>query len=312
MKPDWTPAFDTPDILGESPFWHPLERLLYWVDIPGCKVLRGDPTSGEREAWDMPSEPGCIAPVRGGGLVIALRDGVYRAREWGGELQLLMHFPHDPATTRFNDGKCDSLGRLWAGTLYEPKIKRAAELWCLDMRSGKPEALLKAGNATTANGMLWSPDETTAYWSDTPRHRIHSWHFEAATGVLRHHRVFRQFAVKPEGWTAEAAGDFDYGGRPDGSAMDSAGRYHCAMFEGGRLLRIDADGHHETSLSLPVMCPTMPCFGGDDLRTLFVTTGREKRPAAELERTPWAGRVLKTRVEVPGLPVNFFDPGPAG
>jgi len=53
----------------------------------------------------------------------------------------------------------------------------------------------------------------------------------------------------------------------------------------------------------------MPCFGGDDLRTLFVTTSREKRPQAELQRTPLAGRVLATRVDVPGQAVHFFDAG---
>jgi len=306
---DWTAPFAQPDILGESPFWHPQERLLYWVDIPGRTLLRGDPASGERERWDMPSEPGCIAPVGGGGLVIALRDGIYRARNWGGALQLLARFPHDPATTRFNDGKCDSLGRFWAGTLYEPKDKRNADLWCLDMRSGKPEVSLKAINATTANGVVWTPDDRRAFWSDTPRHLIHTWDFEADTGVLRRHRVFREFAPKPPGWSAADPGAGRYGGRPDGAAMDSAGRYHCAMFEGSRLLRIDADGEGSESLPLPVVCPTMPCFGGDDLRTLFVTTAREKRPDAELRRTPLAGRVLQARVEVPGLAVHFFDAG---
>ena len=307
----WNPVFAEPDLLGESPFWHPGERLLYWVDIPGHKVLRGDPDDGRREVWPMPSEPGCIAPVRGGGLVIALRDGVYRARAWGGPLERLVRFPHDPATTRFNDGKCDSQGRLWAGTLYEPKDgRRGAELWCVDMRSGTPEVTLKASNATTANGMAWSLDERTAYWSDTPRHRIHAWDFEVDSGVLRRHRVFREFPPKPDGWNAADAAPGSYGGRPDGAAVDSAGRYHCAMFEGARLLRIDADGGGTTeAIPLPVACPTMPCFGGDDLRTLFVTTAREKRPEAELRRTPLAGRVLATRVEVPGLPVHFFDAG---
>lgn len=312
MQISWTPAFDTPEILGESPFWHPTERLLYWVDIPARKLLRGDPETGAKESWNLPSEPGCIAPIRGGGLVIALRDGVYRARTWGGELTLLARFPHDPATTRFNDGKCDSLGRFWAGTLYEPRDKRAAELWCIDMRNGKVEISLKAGNATTANGVLWTPDDRTVFWSDTPRHRIHAWDFEPGPAVLRHHRVFRQFASKPEGWTPGDVGSGSYGGRPDGAAMDSAGRYHCAMFEGARLLRIDADGVGETAIDVPAACPTMPCFGGDDLRTLFVTTGREKRSDAELARMPWSGRVLRARVDRPGLPVNFFDPGPAG
>jgi sugar lactone lactonase YvrE len=49
----------------------------------------------------------------------------------------------------------------------------------------------------------------------------------------------------------------------------------------------------------------MPCFGGHDLRTLYITTSREKRPADELACEPLAGRVLQLRVEVPGLPANF-------
>jgi len=306
---DWTAPFEQPDILGESPFWHPLERLLYWVDIPARKILRGDPATGERESWDMPSEPGCIAPVRGGGLVIALRDGVYRAPAWGARPQLLARFPHDPATTRFNDGKCDSQGRFWAGTLYEPKDKRAAELWCLDMRSGRAEVSLKGCNATTANGVAWTPEDRTVFWSDTPRHVIHAWDFEADTAVLRRHRVFHQFAAKPDGWTAAEAGSGRYGGRPDGASVDRDGRYLCAMFEGAQLLRLDPRGAAPQSLPLPVVCPTMPCFGGDDLRTVFVTTAREKRPDDELRRTPLAGRVLQARVDVPGLPVNFFDAG---
>ena len=78
-----------PSELGESPFWHPLERLLYWVDIPGRKIMRARADgSSAAESWAMPSEPGCIAPAAKGGLVIALRDGIYRASDWGGALRL--------------------------------------------------------------------------------------------------------------------------------------------------------------------------------------------------------------------------------
>jgi sugar lactone lactonase YvrE len=51
----------------------------------------------------------------------------------------------------------------------------------------------------------------------------------------------------------------------------------------------------------------MPCFGGDDLRTLFVTSACKGRPADELARQPDAGRVLMQRVEAAGRPVDFFD-----
>ena len=62
--------------LGESPFWHPQEQALYWVDIPGKKVMRANVDMGT-------TEPGCITPAQSGGFVIALRDGIFRAPDWG-------------------------------------------------------------------------------------------------------------------------------------------------------------------------------------------------------------------------------------
>ena len=60
-------------------------------------------------------------------------------------------------------------------------------------------------------------------------------------------------------------------------------------------------------IALPVRCPTMPCFGGDDLRTLYVTSARHQRPPEELQALPQSGCVIATRVDVPGLPVNFVS-----
>ena len=77
------------------------------------------------------------------------------------------------------------------------------------------------------------------------------------------------------------------------------------MLDHKALLRYAPDGRLLQDLPLPVRCPTMPCLGGADLRTLFITTSREKRPGDELASQPWAGQVLRVRVDVPGLPVNF-------
>jgi sugar lactone lactonase YvrE len=80
------------------------------------------------------------------------------------------------------------------------------------------------------------------------------------------------------------------------------------MFEGARVLRLSPDGRVVHEVKLPVRCPTMPCFGGADLKTLYITTAREKRPPDELAREPLAGCVLQLRVDVPGLPANFVRP----
>jgi sugar lactone lactonase YvrE len=288
----WEVAVSAPDALGESPFWHPQEERLYWVDIKGRRVRRFHPASGALEDWTLPQEPGCMAPAASGGLVLGLRDGVYRARSWGGALVPIVRFNH-AAHSRFNDGKADPLGRFWAGTVYEPKDARKADLYCIDCRpdngqGGKPMVQLKAHNASTANGLAWSPAGDCVYWADTPRHVIHAWDWERQGNAMRRHRVFHQFAGKPSGWQA---GEPGYGGRPDGAAVDAEGYYWCAMYEGARLLRLSPAGEIAAQFEVPVPCPTMPCFGGPDLKTLYLTS---------------VGCVFATRVDVPGLPVNFF------
>lgn len=301
----WTPLANSLSALGESPFWHPHEGALYWLDIPGRALLRTRGPLGPDvavERWPLPQEPGCMAPARRGGLVLALRDGIYRAPQWGGALQLLARAPHDPAQLRFNDGKCDPLGRFWAGSLNEPKTARDATLYCVDARDGAAPALRPMlGDAVTANGLAFTRD--TLYWTDTPSHAIRAWDWAPAANRLGAARVLRQFADK----AACAQAGQPYGGRPDGATLDAQGRYWVAMYEGAQLLCLDVQGAVRQSLPVPAQCPTMPCFGGDDLRTLFVTTGRKGRPADELQRQPQAGHVFMARTEAQGLPVDFFD-----
>jgi sugar lactone lactonase YvrE len=258
---------------------------------------------GTVQRWDMPSEPGCIAPAAKGGLVIALRDGVFRAHSWGGELERIATLPYDTAVIRANDGKCDALGRFWVGTIDEPKAGRAAELYSIDCRSGAAVVQKHAGDALTANGLAWSPDQHTVYWSDTPNHVTHAWDFDLQANALSAHRVWRQYEPKPAGWTFE---NTHYAGRPDGAAVDVEGNYYAAMFEGRRICKFAPDGRLLASLETPAQCPTMPCFGGEDLKTLYITTARHGRSAAELAQFPMSGAVFFMRVDVAGLPVQAF------
>jgi sugar lactone lactonase YvrE len=308
---NWQTVTSEADELGESPFWHPDEQMLYWVDIPGRQLRRLNTLMGSVESWAMPLEPGCIAPARtasqGGdvtGLVIALRDGIYRATEWGGALQCLVRASHDTSTTRFNDGKADPAGRFWAGGMYEPRTAALAELFSLDCRNGQTPLLeRKAGNATIANGLAWSPDAKTVYWTDTTSHTIRAWDWDAETSAMSRERIFKQWPGKPEGWSP---GDTGYSGRPDGAAVDLQGNYWVAMFEGGRVIKLSPTGEVLADIPVPARCPTMPCFGGVDRKTLYVTTARKGRPAQELADYPESGCVFSTQVEVPGLEVNFF------
>lgn len=303
--------------LGESPFWHPHEQMLYWLDISGKQILRANIYMGTVESWDMPSEPGCIAPAASGGLVIALRHGVFRAQTWGGPLQRLATLNYDPSHMRANDGKCDALGRFWVGTIDETRALHNAALYCIDARdmsstgAAQVRCVISPADlpATTANGLAWGPDNHTLYWADTPSHTVWAWAHDQAANTLSDRRVFASFKAKPEGWLPDALdpNNGGYRGRPDGAAVDGQGNYWLAMFEGRRVCQLAPDGRLLAEFSVPLQCPTMPCFGGEDLKTLYLTSARHHRNAAELSAYPLSGSVLSMRVEVAGLPVNFFQ-----
>ena len=164
-------------------------------------------------------------------------------------------------------------------------------------------------HATTANGLAWSPDKRTLYWADTPSHTVWAWDHDLSSNTLSAQREFARFKAKPEGWLPDAmdANNGGYRGRPDGAAVDVQGNYWVAMFEGRRVCQFAPDGSLLAEFVVPLQCPTMPCFGGEDLKTLYLTSARHHRNTAELAAFPLSGSVLSMRVEVAGLPVNFFQ-----
>jgi sugar lactone lactonase YvrE len=245
----------------------------------------------------MPSEPSALALSAGGGLVAALREGLVHFDTANGVVTPIAPAPYDTTKVRFNDGRVDPAGRFWIGTIYEPRDRQAAEMVVLER--GKLR-LAWSGGMTNSNGLAFSPDGQTMYHADTAAHRIDRHGFDAATGRVAPPQAFQQFAADKT--------DPGYGGRPDGAAVDSAGAYWCAMFEGSRLLRFAPDGTLLREVKLPLRCPTMVAFGGDDLRTLYITSAGLKRPDVERARYPLSGCVLSLRVDVAGLAEPLYQP----
>ncbi|MBK4734618.1 SMP-30/gluconolactonase/LRE family protein [Noviherbaspirillum pedocola] len=287
------PAFDVPMQLGESPLWHPEEQRLYWVDIEGHAVHCLDPASGEHRQWRMPAEPGCIAWNATGGMIVALRTGISHLDTGNGKLTAIAAPPYDPARERFNDGGCDAAGRFWIGTIYEPRDQPNAALYALEHGALRDSGV----RATVSNGLAFSPDNATLYHADTTSHRITAYEFDLASGSVGTGKLLRQFSSERNA---------DYGGRPDGAAVDSEGNYWCAMYEGARLLKLSPAGDILREIRLPLRCPTMPTFGGPDLRTLYITSVRAKRPDEEIAAFPLSGCVLSMEVDVPGRNANPY------
>lgn len=274
--------------LGECPRWHVAEKKLYWVDIDRFELHRFDPLIGKDEYLTFEEEIGCFAFRSAGGFLLAMRSGYYLLDSWNTDIKKLSDPEADLDKTRFNDGRCDAKGRLFAGSYYPPKDYDGANLWRLDTDYSVSKI---ADDLLTTNGIAFSPDNKTFYYSDTPKHIIYACDFDVASGAVQNRRVFHEF---PKGF-----------GRPDGASVDVEGCYWSALFEGGRVVRINPHGEIVQEIMVPARCPTMVAFGDDDLKTLYITSAGG-RPENELSEFPYSGALFKVRVDVPGLTENDF------
>jgi sugar lactone lactonase YvrE len=275
--------------LGECPLWSMQEQALYWVDINAPSLNRFDPATGRNVAMPMPEAIGSYAFREGGGFVVALRSGLWLCDADGKLERRVVDPPYDMRHYRFNDGRCDPQGRFVVGTMHERRDTATAALYRVDRDFTITE--LFAG-MTISNGLAWSPEGATMYHADTPTRTVYAFDYDAATGTPTRRRVFSQWTGTDE--------------RPDGGTTDSAGHYFAALYGDGRLVELAPDGMPVAEHTLPARCPTMCAFGVPVLRTLYVTTARQKRDAAELARYPQSGGIFAMRVDTPGRPEVRF------
>lgn len=276
-------ALDAKAKLGECPRWDEQSQRLYWIDINSFQLHAFDPITGENKYLQFEEEIGCFSLRKDKGFVLAMRSGFFLLDNWSTSLEKIGDPEEGLDKNRFNDGRCDAKGRLIAGSYYPPKDHDGANFWSLHSDFSTHKI---ADDMLTANGTAFSPDNKTLYYSDTPKHRIYCSDYNIETGQASNRKVFHQF---PMG-----------NGRPDGASVDEEGCYWTALYEGGRIARLSPKGEILQEISVPAKCPTMVAFGGEDLKTLFITTVGD-RPEEELSEYPRSGGIFKIDVDVRGL-----------
>ncbi|MDE2413566.1 MAG: SMP-30/gluconolactonase/LRE family protein [Comamonadaceae bacterium] len=283
-------AVDCANELGESPVWSAPEQALYWVDILAPAVHYWHPVSATQRVWRMPAAVGSMGLRESGGLVVALRSGFHLFDPQSEAVTLLAHPEPDTPTNRLNDGKVAPDGSFWAGTMDDrPEKEPVASLYRL---GADHRVKAMASGFKVSNGLAWSPDGTALYHSDSRAGRVWRYAYDVASGEIGARSDF--IVYQPE-W-----------GRPDGAAVDAEGCYWSCGVSAGRINRFSPSGELIAWIELPVTHPTMPCFGGKDLKTLYVTTLREGFSAEQLRAQPWAGAVLAMSLDVAGTPVARY------
>jgi len=274
--------------LAESPHWLGDGRSLLWVDILAPSVNVSNLATGDTRTTPLGELVGVVVPRTSGGFIAATQSGFRTLDLPGGEMQPIAA-PLHMSGRRFNDGKCDAAGRLWAGTLAIDAAPERGALYRLDTHGVLDE--IESG-FHICNGLGWSPDNTRFYLADSGRRTIYVYDYDLDTGTVANKQVFARFA--------------DAEGMPDGLAIDAQGHVWCAMWDGWAIKRFAPDGTLVRSIDLPVPRPTNLAFGGPQLRTLYITTARIRLSATQLAAAPLSGSLLALEVDVAGTPVGGY------
>jgi sugar lactone lactonase YvrE len=276
--------------LGEGPVWDSATETLFWVDIDTGGLHRFDPSSGADVWAAVPGGVTACGLRRDTGLVLATADG-FAVGVWGRgqvDLEIVSEPERENDRVRMNDGKCDPLGRFWAGSMSYSEIEPFGSLYVL---APDRQVLRVASGLTISNGLGWSPSADTMYHIDSATYAVAARDFDPVTGVVGEPREFLE------------VGSAD--GMPDGLAVDAEGCLWIALWGGHAVRGYAPSGEVLAEVEVAAGQVTSCCFGGPRLQDLYITTAAQGLSPVDVANT-LAGRLFVADAGVTGLPVARF------
>eukprot|EP01127_Copromyxa_protea_P010717 TRINITY_DN2637_c0_g1_i2.p1 TRINITY_DN2637_c0_g1~~TRINITY_DN2637_c0_g1_i2.p1 ORF type:complete len:500 (-),score=89.21 TRINITY_DN2637_c0_g1_i2:48-1547(-) len=281
--------------LGEGPHWDDKRGILFFVDILDQKFFSYNPSTRLTQVHSSTlSYPSCIVPCKENNdeFLLTTQKGLawFNVKEINSEIWIERTKFEDKAENRFNDGKVDLAGRLWAGTMAIDGKRQDGSLYTIE-----PDGTFQTRrtNVGISNGLCWSPDQKVMYFIDSPLKKVVAFDYDQATGNITNER---DVVVFPQ----------DQEPVPDGMTIDTEGMLWIAIWGGARVVRYDpSSGSELTSIPIPAQNVTSCCWGGAELDVLYVTSARCD---TDTKKYPAAGCLFAVRnTGAKGFPMNSFS-----
>jgi sugar lactone lactonase YvrE len=264
------------DLCGEGPVWDPDSACLYWTDIDGHRFYRYDQSTGQHAVVKQGLEIAGYCLNDPSGFVIANSSGIWL---WDGadHLQLIAD-QVNASKCRMNDATADPEGRFFAGSYFydQDRDYELGKLFRVDLDGTVHVA---DEGFQLANGLAFSPDANTMYFTDSAARRIYAYDYLRSTGDLRNRRILVQVQ--------------DEEGLPDGLTVDAEGFLWSAQWYGSCVVRYDPDGKVERRITIPAKQVSSIAFGGPDLTDIFITSAAKSWPSPLMPRSydPLSGNI---------------------
>jgi sugar lactone lactonase YvrE len=275
-------------MLGEGPIWHEERKSCFWVDIINGVLYEYKWVSKEIKTWQFDYKLTPVIQGKNNHLILGLNTGIARFDLKSETLEWLLDLEFGITENRCNDGRCDSYGRLWIGTMHMNFKHEAGSLYCIN---NNLQVHKKLDNVTISNGLVWSPDDTKFYFIDSPTQKVQSFIFDRDSGEIVFEKDVIQIPVEM--------------GSPDGMAIDEEGMLWIAHWGGFGVYRWNPiDGKLIGKIELPVPNVSSCAFVGENLDHLVITTARENLNEEDLKKYPQSGDVFFAKPGVPGIANN--------
>ena len=239
--------------LAEGPFYDERFKRYSWVDITRGRLWTLK--DGKKECFELGQPLGAAIPMPDSeGFILAAMDGIYLYA--GGKAELLQDLkPYFKPYWRCNDAKLDPHGRLFFGASVNDDYRAEGALFCLD--NGQVRILQP--NTRISNGMAWSSDEKSFYFSDSLEYAVYKYDYDALTGNITGRKVL---------FTVENC-------VPDGLCIDAEDNLWVAFWGGHRVeKRSGKDGRKLDEIILPAE-HVSSCTLAEGGKALFITSSGE-------------------------------------
>lgn len=281
---------------GEGPHWDDVTKCLSFVDIMAGDCHRWDSQTGDHEKIHIGNPTSFIIPREKGGYIVS--QGLQLAQlDWQSkQLKPILSVDSEKPKNRFNDAKCDTLGRLWAGTMgyetYPGEIEReVAHLYMFDKEQNLHTIKDKVN---ISNGMAWTADNRTFFYTHSMPRKVFAYDFDLVSGNISKERVVVDFTEK----------SIDEFGIPDGMTIDLNDKIWLACYFSSRIFQIDPEtGKILQTIKFETSNITSCCFGGPNYDELYATSSTIGLTAESLAKQPLAGSIFKVNnINAKGVP----------
>lgn len=283
---------DYGDLCGECPTWSSRDQVLYWSDISGRKLYRCTWPARTHAVHHEGLEVSGIALHASGGLVIVNSEGVW-LRNADGKPHLVVDVV-DGRRCALNDCIADPEGRLFTGSCFFDPNRDDYDLGFLMRVDNDGAAQIVDDGIHLANGLGFSPDGSTLYFTDSAARILYAYDYRRVDGAIRNRRVFAKIPNDQ--------------GIPDGLTVDAEGFVWSAQWFGGCIVRYDPEGKEQQRIAIPASQTSSLAFGGPDLTDIFVTSASlldalSLAPSTyRSDRGMVGGRLFHLNPGIPGKP----------